>query len=484
MGLQKKTISGLIWTLSQQVSVQVIYFVVQIILARLLAPSVFGLIAMLQIFLAIGQSLIDSGMTSSLIRTQDVGQKDYSTVFFINIIASIVIYFIVFFSAPAIAGFYNIPLLKIVVRVYTLSFIIQALVGVQTTRLTKAMNFKLQMLMQVPSSIIGGIVGIVMAYWGYGVWSLVWMNLVRAFAFMLQHWFYTDWRPSLIIDKERLKYHLGFGYKLTLSGMLDVIYTNSYNLIIGKLFSSTQLGYYNQADALRMFPVSNLSLALSKVTYPMFASIRDDDIKLKLAYKKIMVQVLFWVIPLMFSLIVVAKPLFILVIGSKWLPAVPYFQVLCVAAVLYPLHIYNLNIVNVKGRSDLFLRLEVIKKIIGISIIICAIYFGMYGLLFSQIILSFAGVYINTFYSGRMINYPLSEQLKDIMPMFGIGLITTMLLYYFNAFLLKSLDLPDFVIVVIITLIYFIIYIGTSWLTKISALRDFSELISRKSLLS
>ncbi|MCO5947233.1 lipopolysaccharide biosynthesis protein [Mucilaginibacter flavidus] len=483
MELRKKTISGLIWTFSQQFSVQIIYFIVQIVLARLLAPSAFGLIAMLQIFLALGQSLIDSGMTSSLIRTQNVGQKDYSTVFFINIISSVGIYAIVFFCAPLIANFYDIPLLKIVVRVYCLTFIIQGLVGVQTTRLTKEMNFKLQMIMQIPSSIIGGVVGIVLAYQGYGVWSLVWMNLARAFVFMLQHWFYTDWRPIFIIDKERLKYHFNFGYKLTLSGLLDVIYTNSYNLIIGKLFSSTQLGYYNQADTFRMLPVNNLSSALGKVTYPMFASIIDDDAKLKMAYKKIMTQVLFWIIPLMLSLTVIAKPLFIFVLGEQWKPAVPYFQILCVAAIAYPLHVYNLNIINVKGRSDLFLRLEIIKKVVGVAVIVFSLFWGMTGLLVAQVLFSFSAVYINTYYSGRMINYPLKEQLTDIYPMFLTGAIATAVSWLLYNFLTQSYTLPNVVQIPAVSTFFFTIYLGISFVGKITALQDFIMIISKKPLL-
>lgn len=484
MGLQKKTISGLIWTFSQQFSVQIIYFVTQIMLARLLAPSVFGLIAMLQIFLAIGQSLIDSGMTTSLIRTKEVDQKDYSTVFLINIAVSIIIYIIIFFLAPLIAGFYNIPLLKPVVRIYTLSFIIQALVSVHTTRLTKEMNFRLQMLMQIPSAIIGGIVGVVMAYMGYGVWSLVWMSLIRAFIFMLQHWFYTDWRPTFIIDTGRLKYHFNFGYKLTLSGLLDVVYTNSYNLIIGKLFSATELGYYNQADNLRMFPVNNLSTALNKVTYPMFASINDDDFKLKFAYKKLMTQVLFWTIPLMLVLIVIAKPLFIFIIGTKWLPAVPYFQILCVAAIAYPLHIYNLNIVNVKGRSDLFLRLEIFKKIAGILVIGVSLFFAMPGLLIGQVLFSFGAVYINTYYSGKMINYPLKEQLKDIYPMFLVGLAALAISWYLYSFLLQHSVLPNLVQILLISISFFVIYLSSSFMIKLPALKDFIKLVSNKPLLS
>src|SRR5690606_36337105 len=208
MSLKKKAISGILWTLGQQIGVQGINFVVQIIMARLLMPEAFGLIAMIQIFIAIGSTLMDSGMTSSLIRTKNPDQADYSTVFFINLFSSIIIYFILFFSAPFIALFFDQPLLILIIRVYTLSFIVQALVGVQTTRLTKEMNFKLQMYMQIPSSICGGIAGVILAYKGYGVWSLVWMQLITTTIFMVQHWLRLKWRPSLIIDRQKMKHHL------------------------------------------------------------------------------------------------------------------------------------------------------------------------------------------------------------------------------------------------------------------------------------
>ncbi|SMC75835.1 lipopolysaccharide biosynthesis protein [Pedobacter africanus] len=483
MGLQKATISGLIWTLAQQFSVQIIYFITQIILARLLSPSAFGLIAMLQIFISIGQILIDNGMATSLIRTQNVDERDYSTVFIINMVSSVLIYMIIFILAPFIASFYNLSELTLIVRVYTLSFIIQALVGVQTTQLTKAMNFKLQMLMQVPSAIIGGISGIILAIMGYGVWSLVWMALIRTFVFMVQHWFYTDWRPKLMFDKLKLKYHFGFGYKLTLSGVLDVIYTNSYNLIIGKLFSTTQLGYYNQADTLRMFPVNNISMALNKVTYPMFASINNDDEKLKIAYKKLMTQILFWIVPFMLLLIVIARPLFIFLIGEKWEPAVPYFRILCIAAIVYPLHIYNLNIINVKGRSDLFLRLEVIKKIVGLSVIGISLFFGMPGLLIGQVLFSFGAVYINTYYSGKMINYSLKEQMKDIYPIFLIAVFTLVITWGGYLILGNYFRLANLLQVVLVGTVFFATYIGVCFLYKVPALQDFKNIVSNKPLL-
>ncbi|HTN36718.1 MAG TPA: oligosaccharide flippase family protein, partial [Arachidicoccus sp.] len=227
MSLKNKTISGLFWTFSQQFSVQLINFIVQIILARILIPAEFGLIAMLTVFIAIGNSLMDNGMTSSLIRTKNPDHEDYSTVFFINLGVSILVYIILFFSAPTIGDFYNQPILTPVVRVYSLSFFITAFVGVQTTRLTKDMRFKVQMAMQVPSVVMGGIVGIILAYLGYGVWSLVWMNLTQSFLFTIQHWIFSGWYPSFMINKEKLIYHFKFGYKLTIAGLLNAIFDNA-----------------------------------------------------------------------------------------------------------------------------------------------------------------------------------------------------------------------------------------------------------------
>ena len=480
MSLKKQTISGLIWTFSQQFSVQVINFMVQIVLARILLPAEFGLIGMLTIFIAIGNSLMDSGMTSSLIRTPDADQRDYSTVFFVNIIASVIIYAILFLCAPFIAEFYNQPILEPIVRVYTLSFVIRAFVGVQTTKLTKEMNFKIQMMMQVPSVIIGGIAGIIFAYQGLGVWSLVWMNLIQSFLFTVQHWFKTGWYPSWIFDKERLKKHIGFGYKLTMSGLLNTIYNNIYNIVIGKFFTATQLGYYTRSQTLQMFPVTNLATALNKVTYPMFASIHNDDVKLKLAYKKLMQQIIFWVAPLMISLIVVAQPLFLYILTEKWLPAVPYFQLLCITGILYPIHAYNLNILNVKGRSDLFLRLEIYKKILITVGIICAVPFGIYGLIFLQIILSVAAFGINTLYSGKMINYPGKEQLKDISPLILNAFLVGAICYPFYLFILKTYHLQEPVNILVMGTLYWVFYLGMSYLFKISALFEFRTLILKR----
>jgi len=479
MSLRKKTLSGVAWTFGQQVGVQSINFIIQIILARLLLPEAFGLIAMIQIFMAIGQTLMDGGMTSSLIRTKDPDQADYSTVFFINLFASIGLYVLLFFAAPFIASFFNQELLTLIIRVYTLSFVIQALVGVQTTRLTKEMNFKLQMYMQIPSTLLGGIVGVVLAYKGYGVWSLVWMQLTVSFLFMLQHWFRTDWRPSFIIDGEKFKFHFIFGYKLTFSALLTAVYTNSYTLVIAKMFSAAQLGFYNQANTLRMYPVRNLTVALQKVTYPLFSSIQDDDLKLKRVFKKI-TQVVFYIIyPVMLVLILIAEPLFRFILTEKWLPAVPYFQILCIAAIVYPLSMYNLNIILAKGRSDLHFKLEVLKKGGSVLFLLLIIPFGIWGAVYASAISMFIHAFVNSYYSGRLIGYPLAEQIKDLFSIIIIGLFSFVLTLGILVFLLNNIIKHDFLLVAIVSILLLFSYILVSFIFNIQSLKEIISLIKK-----
>lgn len=420
MSLKKQAISGVKWSFVQQFSVQIINFGVQIILARLLMPEMFGLIAMVIVFISIGSTLMDSGMTSSLIRTKNLEQIDYSTVFITNLLVSFIVYILIFILAPYIAVFYNQEVLINIIRLLAFSFVIRAFVAVHVAKLTKEMNFKLQMQLQIPSAIIAGTVGISMAYMDYGVWSLVWLNLIQALAFTIQNWLFIPWKPSLIFDKERFKYHFKFGYKLTLSSLLDTLYNDAYRIVIGKFFSPVQVGYFNQAETIRLFPVQQISSVVGKVTYPYFSNIKND-VSLRSAYKKTMKLLIFITLPTMLSLILVAEEGFRFVFGEKWVPAVPYFQILAIASIVRPVSAYNLNILKVKGRSDLFLQIEIIKKIIGILFLITGLFFGVKGLIISLVSFSFISYIINMKYSGALINYSISKQLKDILIMLLIG---------------------------------------------------------------
>ena len=480
MSLRNKTLAGLVWTFSQQFGVQLISFLITIILARILAPAEFGIIAMLTVFIAVGSLLVEGGLSSSLIRTGEANQKDFSTVFFFNLAGSIVIYCVVYLAAPLISKFYHQDILTAVLRVYSLVFILNAFYGIQNARLVKDMNFKTQALIQVPSVLSGGLLGIIMAKNGYGVWSLVAMNLCQSFITTLFHWIYSDWRPSLLFDQESFKKHFNFGYKMTLSGLIDVLYKNIYVLIIGKNYPATQLGYYSRADSISQLPTSNISMALNKVTYPMFASISEDNIRLKMVYKKLMQQVIFWNASILLLLVVIAEPLFRFLITAKWLPAVPYFQILCLSGIFYPLHAYNLNILKVKGRSDLFLKLEIIKKVLSVIGILIIIPYGIYGLLYFQLFFNIVAAYINSIYSGELINYPVNEQLSDITPTIILSTFVALICYFLDAFMQKHYQLSDLARIMIEPIIFYSVYLSFSQLLQFNALHDFKQLVLKR----
>jgi O-antigen/teichoic acid export membrane protein len=473
LSLAKTTISGVFWTFSQQFSVQLINFLVQIILARMLVPAEFGLLAMIAVFNSIGTALMDGGMTASLIRTPKPDNEDYSSVFYINLVVSLVIYFILFTCSPLIASFYKQPVLSAIIRVYSLSFVVTALVGVQTTRLTKEMRFKTQMAMQIPSVIVGGIVGIILAHFGFGVWSLVWMNLVESILFTAQHWIFSGWYPSFVINKNKLAHHFNFGYKLTLASISNAIFSNVYNIIVGKYFSVSQVGLYNRAYTIQMFPVFNISTALDKVTFPVFASI-DDDIKLKLAYKKIMQQVMLWVVPLVIFLGILAKPLFTILLTEKWLPAVPYFQILCVVGMLWPMQLYNINILKVKGKSALILKLNTFKRITFIVCIISSISFGMTALVVMQSVNAVFSYIYNSHYSGKFINYNIWSQLRDITPFVLLGLTAGAFIVAGTNYLYS--DLSQLLQLIIGFVTGFAIYISSTILFKVEAFKEFTNI--------
>lgn len=477
MSLKKQAISGVIWTFAQQFSVQLINFGVQIILARLLMPEMFGLIAMLTVFIAIGQTLMDGGMTTSIIRTKNPDQLDYSTVFVTNFIMSCVVYLFVFLSAPIIASFYDQPILENILKVYALTFVIRSLVAVHVAKLTKEMNFKLQMKLQVPSTIAGALIGIYLAFNGYGVWSLVWLNLTQTLVFTIQNWVFIKWRPSLLFDKRRFKYHFNFGYKMTLSGLLDTLYNNSYNIVIGKFFSPSIVGFYNQAETMRLFPVGQISTVMGKVTYPLFSNLKNDQ-QLRSAYRSTMKLVLFVVIPIMLILIVIAEEFFLFLFGIKWLPAVPYFQILAIASIVRPISSYNLNILKVKGRSDLFLKVEIIKKTLGVIAIIIALPFGITPLVISLTVVSYFFVFVNMWYCGTLIDYAIDQQLKDVSRLFVVGLLVAGGCYFLRRYLLFAID-SNLLMMLMIGTVYSIFYMLTILLIDKNMLGILTKLIRK-----
>lgn len=478
MSLKARATTGLFWTILQQFGYQGINFIVQLLLARILLPEAFGVVALLQIFVAVGNNLIDSGMASSLIRNKDVGEKDYSTVFFLNIIVALALYLVLFVCSPYIAAFYDMPILSEVIKIYCLSFIISAFSLIQITKLTKEMKFKHQMLIQLPSLIIAGVISVFLANIGWGVWSIVAYNLIQNTLQSIQYWLTSKWRPVWVFDKERLKYHFNFGYKLTIASLLNSVYDNIYNIVIGKAFSPQILGLYNRAELFQLFPSKNISTALEKVTYPMFAEVQDDHQKLKKYYRDIFNLVVFFLTPTMIVLCVIAEPLFRMLLTEKWVPMVPYFQILTVVGVLHPFQRYNLNILRVKGRSDLVLKLNVIKKIILTVLIIVSVQFGIYGILISQCVFAVISVFLNTMYSSKMINYSLKEQLLDVGGIYFLSCVTALIIYYTDNNLFK--ELADFYRVCLGAGVGYIFYFITAYVLNFRILKVLISFIKER----
>lgn len=424
MSLSNKALKGFFWASFERFGVQGISFFIFIILARLLTPSQFGLIGMLAIFVAVSRTLTNSGFSQALIQKKDADETDFSSVFYLNLLVSIILYIVLFLAAPLVARFYREPALIALTRVLGLKFIIDAFSLIQETVLTKEVNFKKLMMAKLPSNLIGGVAGISAALLGFGVWSLIVHQLTDSLAYSVQVWIQSPWRPHWKFETERLKKLFKFGSPLMASALINTTLQNLYLVVIGRFFSTADVGFYDQANKIRKLPVQNISSALDRVTFPVLSEIQNDDERLKRAYKSMIRQVLFFMGPIMMLALVMAKPLFRLVLTAKWLPAVPYFQWLCITGLFHPLNAYNLNILKVKGRSDLFLRLEILKRSIEIVGIIIAVHYSVLILVIAQTAQSFIAYLINSYYSGQFIDYNLKEQFSDIWTIFlSVGIM-------------------------------------------------------------
>ena len=420
--LKEKAIKGVSWSVIDNLANAGITFLIGIILARILSPAEFGLIGMITIFIAVSNSIVDSGFSSALIRKVKPKDIDYNTVFYFNLCLGIGLYLILFCSAPTISRFFKEPSLISITRVMGTILIINAFGIVQRSLLVKEVDFKTQTKISLIASIISGIVGIAMALKGFGVWSLVGQQISRQLLNSIFLWVFNAWRPTLEFSKESFHELFGFGSKLLISGLIDTIYNNIYFLIIGKFYSAAQLGQYTRADQFNSIFSSNLTNVIQRVSYPVLCSIQDDDERLKLTYRRVIKATMLVSFACMLGLVAIAKPLILLLIGTKWLPAVPYLQIICFAGMLQPLHAINLNMLMVKGRSDLFLRLEIVKKAIAVIPICLGVFYGIEFMLWGSVFLSFVAFLLNSYYSERLINYSTWAQIKDIYPSFLVSI--------------------------------------------------------------
>lgn len=416
--LKAKTVKGVTWSLIDNIANSGITFLVGLVLARLLTPAEYGILAMVTIFIAISNSIIDCGFSSALVRKVEVKSIDLNTVFYFNLVISLILYFILFISAPYLSIFFKEPLLTSITRVLGVVLLINAFAIIQRTIFVRKVDFKTQTKISFISSISSGGVGIGMALAGYGAWSIVGQQILRQLLNTVLLWIYGKWYPIWEFSKKSFQELFSFGSKILLSGLIDAIYQNIFYFIIGRFYSSASLGQYTRATQFSSIFSSNLSSVVQRVSYPVLSSIQDDTFRLKQAYRKIIQSTMLVAFICMLGLAAVAKPLIIILIGEKWLPAAYYLQILCFSSMLYPLQAINLNILQVKGRSDLFLKLEIIKKCIAIIPIMLGIFIGIEYMLWCWVLTSVISLFLNSYYSASLINYSTIEQIKDILPSF------------------------------------------------------------------
>lgn len=467
---------GIFWSFGDQIAIQGIQFILQIILARLLLPEDFGIYGMILVFIAISYTIIDSGITQALIREQNTSQVDYSTAFYFSLIMSFVMYGVLYAFAPAISEFFDEPQLVLILRILSLVLIISSLGNIQRAQLTKAINFKTQTKINFIAGILSGVTAIIFAVQGFGVWSLI----VKILSMQLFQsgllWIYIDWKPTFVFKYASFKKLFGFGSKIMLASLITTIYSNIYYILIGRFYSAAQLGYYTNAVKLNDVASQTITAALQRVTYPVLSSIQDEEERLKYGFKKIIRTSTFLNFPLMVGLAVIAEPLINMLFGNNWLPMVVYFQLLCFAGMLYPLNAINLNILQVKGNSNLYLQLIIAKQVALTLLIFGAVWFdlGVIGLIGVAVIQSYIELILNSHFAGREISYSTIELIKDIFLIYIITLLMGGTVYLCGMFL----PVNNFLKIILQILVGTVVYIGMSKLAKIQELNIVIDFIS------
>jgi len=468
--LNQKTVKSVVWSAVERFGSQGIQFVMSIIIARLLLPEEYGLIAMLAFFMAIAQTFVDSGFGSALIQKKDRNEIDYSTAFYFNFVVALLVYLMLFFAAPFIADFYKEEKLIDITRVVGISLILNSFGLVQRAKLSIALDFKKLALSSTLAVFISGLLGIWMAYTGYGVWALVAQTVLNNLICNILLWILSRWSPLWVFSKESFMALFSFGSKLLLSSLLHTVYTNLYTLVIGKFYSKQSLGSFYQASNLATFTSNNISAVIVRAIYPIQCSMQDDDEKLTYYFSKYLKLSCYVIFPISVGLCALAEPLVKVVLNVQWVPAIPYIQILCIAYMWNPVMMMNSSILNVKGRSDYFLSAEIIKKIMAIIILVVTIPFGIQIMCWGLLLYSFTDMVIITIYTKKLMGLRLLNQFKDLLPV--ILLTATMGLFAYGSTYLFTSQVLKLLIGTFVGLVY---YLAVS---KIAKFEEFTFLLN------
>ena len=467
--LRQKTVSGLVWTFLEKFALNAFGFIQGVILARLLLPSDYGLIAMTGVFFAVSYALVDTGFTSALIRKKERTEIDYSTVYVTNVTLSLVFCLILCLCSPIIANFYDEPRLRSIVCVNAGLLFFGSFIAVQGARLSIQLDFKTKSKISVISVVSTGIVSIILAYMGFGVWSLILPNFFSVLMRGILYWVYQRWFPGVQFSWKIYREFFSYGSKLMLSSLMEAVYNNVYPLVIGKYYTSAHLGYYEKGNSYASLPASTLSGILYKVTFPVLSKIQDDDVRLEDVYRRLIRLSAYVVFPIMILLFVLARPLVLVLITEKWANCIIYIQILCFAMMWNPIHSLNMNLLFVKGKSNLFLRLEIVKKIIGVSILCVTIPMGLVAMCYWRVFSALLFLFVNTYYTGKLIHVGFLVQMKDLCPTIIYTSFMGVVVY-----LLSLLTTSSYLQILIGVLIGLPLYLGVS---KLTHSRDYAFLM-------
>jgi teichuronic acid exporter len=454
----KTTVNGLKWSAIERLGVQIIQLMVMLFLARLLGPKAFGLVGMITVFIAVSQVLTDSGFSSALIRYTERSESDFSTAFIFNVIISIACYFLLFFSAPYIASFYEQPQLVELIRILAISVIINSFTLVQKAKLTIKMDFKVQAKASIISVLVSSLVAIWLAQEGFGVWALVYQVLINAFLNALLLNIFHPWLPKKGMNKKSFDYLFGFGSKLLAAALLDTVFKNIYQVIIGKQFNAAQVGVFTQANQLASVPAMTFTTVIQRVTYPMLSNIQNETEKFESNYLLTLRMSAFVVFPLMAGLGIIAKPFVEVVLGSDWSAAAELLMILSFAFMLYPIHAINLNLLQVKGRSDIFLKLEIIKKALIVLMLFITIPLGIKAICVGLLINTYVAFFINSYYTGKFSRLKIRNQLAALLPIWLIVLASALITYSLTAELVKLYSMSAYSHLMLIFVIMPVMY--------------------------
>jgi len=467
---KSRVLTSLLWKVMERAGTQGMQFVVQIIIARLLVPEQYGIIAIVMVFISIAQVFVQCGLNTALIQKKDADEIDFSSVFYLSLIVAALLYIIIYISAPFIASYYTQPLLVQVLRVLSITLFIGALNSIQNAFAMRNMLFRKLFVGSLGAVIISGVVGITAACNGLGVWALVAQQLTYQISVVIILWFVIRWRPRLLFSLDRIRTLFSFGSKLLISSLVDTLFINLRTPIIGRMYSPAMLGFYNKGQQIPQLIVTNINGSIQAVMLPTLSAFQDEKKRVKEIMRRSIVTSSFFIFPMMIGLAVVAEPLIKIILTDKWLPAVPFLQIFCFSFALWPIHTANLQAINAIGRSDIFLRLEIIKKTLGLIVLGLSLPYGVYAMAVGQVISDFLSTFINAYPNKKLLDYSYKEQWRDIIPSLLIALIMGSIVYLF-----KFLSFSAWQLLLLQVFVGIILYVGLNIIFKIES---FSYLIN------